>query len=482
MRKNLRKNIFIWVLSLVILMVTFLCLYVWIGQSLGNKNTFLQKTIGPHLSQNTKNFIKKNLFKRKFDEINAYNYKIINSTEKGFEEILQKSKIEMVGDKISSIQFKINSEVKSLNYKNYSNEIFLGNGPRAYLGNNDNNLFLITGSAQLFVANINDISIKENNKFFLKKIETNLNELIKTKRIQKYRPTVKGLLIADDKIYVSFIKEENFNCYFNSIVSGNLNSEKIIFEPFFDMNECQKSSYLSQSGGAMANFKSNSIIYSIGDYRSASKKTKTQAQNKKSLLGKIIEINKKTGQHQLISIGHRNPQGLFFDTSSNVIISSEHGPKGGCEININIDPKKIIKNYGWPIASYGEHYDSTLKSDQNVYDSSPLFKSHKKHGFVEPELFFNPSIAPSQLIKVSNFFDSIENQFMMGSMGNINNKNKKSGKRALHFFSLDKNYKIQDHQYVFLNERVRDLTYSRKFNKIFAFLESSSSVMVIEKN
>ena len=33
-------------------------------------------------------------------------------------------------------------------------------------------------------------------------------------------------------------------------------------------------------------------------------------------------------------MGHRNPQGLFYDVEKDQIISTEHGPAGGDEINI----------------------------------------------------------------------------------------------------------------------------------------------------
>ena len=54
----------------------------------------------------------------------------------------------------------------------------------------------------------------------------------------------------------------------------------------------------------------------------------------------------------IFSKGHRNPQGLIV--LEEVILETEHGPKGGDEIN-----KIIYKgNYGWPISSYGEKYNS----------------------------------------------------------------------------------------------------------------------------
>ena len=36
-------------------------------------------------------------------------------------------------------------------------------------------------------------------------------------------------------------------------------------------------------------------------------------------------------------MGHRNPQGLYYDKEKNILIFTEHGPKGGDEININTD-------------------------------------------------------------------------------------------------------------------------------------------------
>ena len=51
--------------------------------------------------------------------------------------------------------------------------------------------------------------------------------------------------------------------------------------------------------------------------------------------GKIISIDKNSREFDLISKGHRNPQGLFYLAEDNLIINTEHGPKGGDEINLN---------------------------------------------------------------------------------------------------------------------------------------------------
>ena len=46
-----------------------------------------------------------------------------------------------------------------------------------------------------------------------------------------------------------------------------------------------------------------------------------------------------------------------------IVISTEHGPRGGDEIN------KILsnKNYGWPIASLGERYDFKYENNNLTY-------------------------------------------------------------------------------------------------------------------
>lgn len=55
------------------------------------------------------------------------------------------------------------------------------------------------------------------------------------------------------------------------------------------------------------------------------------------------------------SRGHRNPQGLDFDERNKNLWSTEHGPRGGDELNL-IEPGG---NYGWPMVSYGMWYDGT---------------------------------------------------------------------------------------------------------------------------
>ena len=56
------------------------------------------------------------------------------------------------------------------------------------------------------------------------------------------------------------------------------------------------------------------------------------------------------------SYGHRTPQGLEFDARTNRVWSTEHGPRGGDEVNLLLPGR----NYGWPLFSKGQNYDGTV--------------------------------------------------------------------------------------------------------------------------
>jgi len=78
------------------------------------------------------------------------------------------------------------------------------------------------------------------------------------------------------------------------------------------------------------------------------------------------------------SYGNRNPQGLRFDRRTGLLWESEHGPRGGDEVNII---RKGL-NYGWPIVTYGINYSGTPISDKT---GAP--------GIEAPVLHWTPSIA-----------------------------------------------------------------------------------------
>lgn len=121
---------------------------------------------------------------------------------------------------------------------------------------------------------------------------------------------------------------------------------------------------------------------------------RVQAQDLGSHLGKVIRIhpdgsvpqdNPFVGQAgalpEIWSYGHRNSQGAALHPETGVLWESEHGPKGGDEINI----PEAGKNYGWPIVSYGVNYDG-----------SPVGSGKQQGpGFADPVYQWTPVIAAS---------------------------------------------------------------------------------------
>lgn len=87
------------------------------------------------------------------------------------------------------------------------------------------------------------------------------------------------------------------------------------------------------------------------------------------------------------SYGNRNPQGLYFDKANNILWETEHGPKGGDELNII----EKGKNYGWPVITYGINYNGTI-----------LAETSEKPGMEQPIHYWVPSIATSGLTVVTS--------------------------------------------------------------------------------
>ena len=143
--------------------------------------------------------------------------------------------------------------------------------------------------------------------------------------------------------------------------------------------------------GRMTVLPDNTIALASGDgfdYREA-------AQVKTSQMGKMLRFNFNGSApvdnpftdsdiaKYVWSLGHRNPQALFYDAQSDKLFSHEHGPAGGDEINII----EKSKNYGWPVITNGKDY-----SGANI---SP-FKTYP--GMEQPLFDWTPSVAPSDMI------------------------------------------------------------------------------------
>ncbi len=145
------------------------------------------------------------------------------------------------------------------------------------------------------------------------------------------------------------------------------------------------------NGGRMAFLPDDTILLTVGD----GSDRREEAQNLSNHLGKVIRIDREgqapldnpffsnpDAQPEIYSLGHRNPQGIVFDDVAGVPVVSEHGARGGDEINL----VHRGANYGWPAVTDGIDYSFARISPHNHVD-----------GYFDPLLQWTPSIAPSGL-------------------------------------------------------------------------------------
>lgn len=356
--------------------------------------------------------------------------------------------------------------------------------PIAYLEVFNKNLITASGDGYFFKSSIDNLKPIISS---FEKIPTNIHKFNEYTNIKS--PgwlSIKDIKVNDNIIYVSITEEVKKDCYNLSILKSDLNELKEFkFEKFYNMKQCTSSNateFLGWQSGGRIEILDDHILLSVGDYRNRS-----LPQNADSLFGKIIAIDINSKNALVISKGHRNIQGLVI-ANDNIILSSEHGPAGGDEINVhrNILDIKEIENYGWPISSYGRHYQKAINKNidagtyENLMEIAPLKKSHKKYGFIEPVRYFSPSsVAASEIEKSNNVFDSnYSNDFYFGVLRN----NFRYGGRLYHF-KFNKNFdQILKEDEIILNERIRDIIIPNESKNMYLFLESIPAIGIIQKH
>jgi len=307
-----------------------------------------------------------------------------------------------------------------------------------YLDSHLNNIYVVFFSGKILKFDRNDI---KNN--FLNNEEIGSNILDYLKNSDQKWVGVKDILILKNDIFVSYTKaigDPKDDCYNTSVLKGSLNNKNIVFEEFFTHEDCtdwDKREGPAQAGGRMIKYK-DSLLLTVGDYKDLT--LYKTVENR--LFCKILSINLKTKKHKILSKGHRNPQGLLYIEEEDLIISSEHGPKGGDEINRILTDTKEIPHYGWPIASHGNFYGS---ESTEIRKQIMKFKNHEDNGYVEPILIFEPAIGPSEIVKAEY---KSNKSFLVASLR----------EKSLFEFEYSKNEKeakVTDE--VYLGERIRDI-------------------------
>ncbi len=149
-----------------------------------------------------------------------------------------------------------------------------------------------------------------------------------------------------------------------------------------------------KTGGRIAIAPDGTLFMPVGD-RSDSPPWMV-AQQLDNDLGKIIHItadgapapdNPFLGKPGVLpeiwAYGTRSQEGLAFDPKTGLLWETEHGPRGGDELNIIAKGR----NYGWPVITHGIDYPGNAIGEGITH----------KEGMEEPVYYWDPVIAPSGL-------------------------------------------------------------------------------------
>ncbi len=157
-----------------------------------------------------------------------------------------------------------------------------------------------------------------------------------------------------------------------------------------------------EAGGRLA-WQAGKLLLTVGDFNLSQTMSPPLSQDPATAYGKV-HILDRSGQHEVFTIGHRNPQGLFVDRDQKIWLT-EHGPQGGDEINL----LQKGRNYGHPYFTYGTSYG------RHYWPLAPT--AHDHGDYTEPVHAFVPSIGISNLIRVaSNLFPEWQNDLLVASL------------------------------------------------------------------
>jgi len=144
-------------------------------------------------------------------------------------------------------------------------------------------------------------------------------------------------------------------------------------------------------GGRLLFLPDGTLLVSVGDRGDPSR-----AQDPSDHAGSILRIDEDGGipadnpfigdprfASEVYTYGHRNVQGLALDPASNRVWATEHGPRGGDELNL-LEPGG---NFGWPVVSLGRNYPNQVAA--GTTRTAP--------GMIDPVIEFQPTLAPSGL-------------------------------------------------------------------------------------
>ena len=311
---------------------------------------------------------------------------------------------------------------------------------------NGGGIHLLKNNLSLIILENGEIFIFDYNKKSFLKID---NDLLRNKF-----NSIRDIFVKNNELNIVATKQVDENCQSLVLNSYEIDYEnsldlKIIFQKKIWESEKVCEDPLANNSGSRVVSKNGKYYVSTGYFTTMSSNLNSFPQDLNSSFGKILEIDY-NGNRKIFSFGHRNPQGLFF--YNNNLISSEHGPRGGDEINLI----KKNQNYGWPCTTSGTLYSYDYKDENDMWPDKAKLKElgcKSESIFKDPLYTWTPSlqdgaIAPSQGIHyIGNYYQKFKKNLIIGSLAAT----------SLFRMKLTSDFKIINIERINVNERIRDL-------------------------
>ena len=322
--------------------------------------------------------------------------------------------------------------------------------------NNDNKKYDFISLPIKKITNNKDKFLEKNNQILGKKAWKFFGA--KDILIEKFKSFENKVLIISSLNYYEDEDCYDLSVFFTEIINENsfqISEWKKIFssEMCLNINLTKKPKFAAASaGGRIVKFDEENILLSIGDFYADGVNGPMLSQDLNNDYGKIFKININNKKHKIYSYGHRNPQGLYVDKNKN-IFSTEHGPRGGDEMNL----VKVNNNYGWPYATFGTNYKSynayakdINKTENNSKRTWPIDKTNNTHDdYTKPIFSWGNTFGVSNLIVYENkYFDKWNKNIIVSSL---------AGKQLARFVYDYDNNSILYLENILINKRIRDI-------------------------
>ncbi|MEZ4588127.1 MAG: PQQ-dependent sugar dehydrogenase [Gemmatimonadales bacterium] len=188
------------------------------------------------------------------------------------------------------------------------------------------------------------------------------------------------------------------------LTERSLEGFRVIFE------QQPKTKSLVHFGSRLAFAPDGTLFVTLGD-----RGQRSRAQHLDFNLGKVIRINpdgsipddnpfvgRKDHRPEVWTYGHRNLQGAAIEPGTGTLWTSEHGPRGGDEVNAEAKGH----NYGWSVITYGEEYAG-----------GSIGEGTAKEGMEQPAIYWDPSIGPSGIsFYTADEFEAWRGNLLVGAL------------------------------------------------------------------